>query len=110
MPAAVGEGFHAKGSCEAGQAGRCSHKRRTLVQWECLFSISRGHLILVSIGSHRTYRSHGTYGSHTTAHLSPRRQMAKRKAPAEAPNPAAPPTEYTVVARRYRPQQFADLV
>ncbi|HTK73616.1 MAG TPA: DNA polymerase III subunit gamma/tau, partial [Gemmataceae bacterium] len=39
--------------------------------------------------------------------------MAKRKAPAAA-NPVAPksatPAEYTVVARRYRPQQFADLV
>src|SRR5205823_3255929 len=35
--------------------------------------------------------------------------MAKRKAPA-ADGPPAPPAEYTVVARRYRPQQFADLV
>ncbi len=35
--------------------------------------------------------------------------MAKRKAPG-ADGPAAPPAEYTVVARRYRPQQFADLV
>jgi DNA polymerase-3 subunit gamma/tau len=35
--------------------------------------------------------------------------MAKRKATA-ADGPPAPPTEYTVVARRYRPQQFADLV
>jgi DNA polymerase-3 subunit gamma/tau len=35
--------------------------------------------------------------------------MAKRKAPATA-GPPAPPAEYTVVARRYRPQQFADLV
>jgi DNA polymerase-3 subunit gamma/tau len=35
--------------------------------------------------------------------------MAKRKAePAVEPGP--PPAEYTVVARRYRPQQFADLV
>src|ERR1019366_8455486 len=39
--------------------------------------------------------------------------MAKRK-PAE-PEPAAEPTaaasaEYTVLARRYRPQQFADLI
>jgi DNA polymerase-3 subunit gamma/tau len=33
--------------------------------------------------------------------------MAKRKA---ADSPTAPPAEYTVVARRYRPQQFADLV
>src|SRR6187397_182750 len=39
--------------------------------------------------------------------------MAKRKAPAAATPVAeksAPPAEYTVVARRYRPQQFADLV
>jgi DNA polymerase-3 subunit gamma/tau len=39
--------------------------------------------------------------------------MAKRKAPAAttpAAQPSAPPSEYTVVARRYRPQQFADLV
>jgi DNA polymerase III subunit gamma/tau len=35
--------------------------------------------------------------------------MAKRKAAADAP--AAPPSaEYTVLARRYRPQQFADLI
>jgi len=31
------EGTHAKGSCEPGQAGRCSHKQRTLVQWNLLF-------------------------------------------------------------------------
>src|SRR2546429_6570048 len=37
--------------------------------------------------------------------------MAKRKAPApDGPPSDAPPAEYTVVARRYRPQQFADLV
>src|SRR5438552_8950625 len=36
--------------------------------------------------------------------------MAKRKAPATESTPPAPPAEYTVVARRYRPQQFADLV
>jgi DNA polymerase-3 subunit gamma/tau len=43
--------------------------------------------------------------------------MAKTKAPdrpqprAEKPAPVdAPPPEYTVVARRYRPQQFADLI
>ena len=36
--------------------------------------------------------------------------MAKAKpTPAPAPTPA-PPAEYTVVARRYRPQQFADLI
>src|SRR5581483_10065474 len=31
------KGTHAKGSCEPGQAGRCSHKQRTLVQWISLF-------------------------------------------------------------------------
>jgi DNA polymerase-3 subunit gamma/tau len=37
--------------------------------------------------------------------------MAKtRSTPAPAPDPAAPPAEYTVVARRYRPQQFAELI
>ena len=36
--------------------------------------------------------------------------MAKRKAPAADPTPPVAPAEYTVVARRYRPQQFADLV
>jgi DNA polymerase-3 subunit gamma/tau len=37
--------------------------------------------------------------------------MAKRKATTpDAPPADTPPTEYTVVARRYRPQQFADLV
>src|SRR5436853_7770878 len=36
--------------------------------------------------------------------------MAKRKAPSADGPAAAPPAEYTVVARRYRPQQFADLV
>ncbi|MBX9581610.1 MAG: DNA polymerase III subunit gamma/tau [Gemmataceae bacterium] len=39
--------------------------------------------------------------------------MAKAKPappPPPAPDPAPPPAEYTVVARRYRPQQFADLI
>src|SRR3954447_26612598 len=36
--------------------------------------------------------------------------MAKRKATDPAPAPPAAPAEYTVVARRYRPQQFADLI
>jgi DNA polymerase-3 subunit gamma/tau len=37
--------------------------------------------------------------------------MAKKKATTDAAAPAdSPPVEYTVVARRYRPQQFADLV
>src|SRR4029077_8149361 len=34
--------------------------------------------------------------------------MAKKKSPAAEPAPVA--TEYTVVARRYRPQQFSDLI
>jgi DNA polymerase-3 subunit gamma/tau len=34
--------------------------------------------------------------------------MAKKTAAAASPN--APPAEYTVVARRYRPQQFAELI
>src|SRR5436190_15449304 len=37
--------------------------------------------------------------------------MSKRKPPANADESAAPRAEeYTVLARRYRPQQFADLV
>ena len=39
--------------------------------------------------------------------------MAKSKSAAEPPPmtpPASPPAGYTVVARRYRPQQFADLI
>jgi DNA polymerase III subunit gamma/tau len=39
--------------------------------------------------------------------------MAKRKAAAtvaDAPDSSLPQAEYTVVARRYRPQQFADLI
>ena len=37
--------------------------------------------------------------------------MAKTKTtPADAPAPAEPEAAYTVVARRYRPQQFADLI
>src|SRR6059058_3831384 len=37
--------------------------------------------------------------------------MAKTKSPPPAPDqPPGPPAEYTVVARRYRPQQFADLI
>src|SRR5438309_1496708 len=35
--------------------------------------------------------------------------MAKSK-PTPAPQPTAKPVEYTAVARRYRPQQFADLI
>src|SRR5438874_11032141 len=45
----------------------------------------------------------------------PQPTMAKRKSAEPAPEmpatqPNAPAAEYTVVARRYRPQQFADLV
>src|SRR5262245_16956633 len=36
--------------------------------------------------------------------------MAKHKPPAAAAEPEAPPASYTVLARRYRPQTFADLV
>jgi DNA polymerase-3 subunit gamma/tau len=36
--------------------------------------------------------------------------MAKKKAAAETPLPLTGTTDYTVLARRYRPQQFGDLV
>src|SRR5205085_5125007 len=36
--------------------------------------------------------------------------MAKKKSAEAAPETPAVPAEYTVLARRYRPQQFADLV
>src|SRR5436305_10093994 len=36
--------------------------------------------------------------------------MAKRKVNPPEENPTPPPEGYTVLARRYRPQQFADLV
>src|SRR5205823_14501028 len=36
--------------------------------------------------------------------------MAKRKKTDEAESPAHTGAEYTVLARRYRPQQFSDLV
>src|SRR5215211_2730341 len=36
--------------------------------------------------------------------------MAKKQSPPAATAPPDPGREYTVVARRYRPQQFADLV
>src|SRR5213079_3628888 len=36
--------------------------------------------------------------------------MAKRKKTDEGESPAPTGAEYTVLARRYRPQQFADLV
>src|SRR5438132_11564658 len=36
--------------------------------------------------------------------------MAKSKPTAASPPPPPPPAEYTVVARRYRPQQFAALI
>src|SRR5438270_13070183 len=36
--------------------------------------------------------------------------MAKSKPAAATPSPPPPPAEYTVVARRYRPQQFAELI
>src|SRR5439155_21957985 len=74
------EGTHAKGSCEPGQAGRCSHKQRPLVQW---ISLSRkpaaGTFILKS----------EIRNSNMTASVG---------------------ENYTVLARRYRPQQLADLV
>src|SRR5437660_11294134 len=78
------EGTHAKGSCEPGQAGRCSHKQCSLVQW---ISLSRkptaGSIFLT---------------------------MAKRPATSTAEPPPTPAQGYTVLARRYRPQQFRDLV
>src|SRR5919199_1111250 len=36
--------------------------------------------------------------------------MAKRKPESAPPPPSAEPAAYTVLARRYRPRQFADLV
>src|SRR6516162_602888 len=36
--------------------------------------------------------------------------MAKRQSSIDQPASPSPPAEYTVLARRYRPQQFADLV
>src|SRR5260370_12471875 len=83
MPVARGwKGTHAKGSCEPGQAGRCSHKQRTLVQWISLFHFPTAGAFFLFAASRNT--------------------MAKRTAP--------PAPEYTVLARRYRPQQFADVV
>src|SRR6185312_1976589 len=42
-------------------------------------------------------------------HLEYDARMAKSKSPA-ASSPPPPPAEYTVVARRYRPQQFEELI
>src|SRR6516225_10636472 len=73
------EGTHAKGSCEPGQAGRCSHKQRTLVRW---ISLSRKPAA-------------GAF------FLGRQNSMGETRSSAEG---------YTVLARRYRPQQFRDLV
>lgn len=67
----IWEGTHAKGSCEPGQAGRCSHKQRSLVQW-------------ISLSPKTTAGAFFGLTVNTEA--------------------------YTVLARRYRPQQFRDLV
>src|SRR5438105_14573163 len=87
MPAIRGrKGTHAKGSCEPGQAGRCSHKQRTLVQWISLF--------LLPVAG---------------AFLRPA-AMAKRKTSISSQSAAGRADGYTVLARRYRPQQFADVI
>src|SRR5215212_6724253 len=57
--------------------------------------------------SHRIRR--GPAGKMTAFPDSGPRPMAKSK-PAPAPPPPPAAAEYTVVARRYRPQQFADLI
>src|SRR5262245_11831687 len=85
------KGTHAKGSCEPGQAGRCSHKQRTLVQWTSLLRRPAA----------------GAFFRVSFVRTTP---MAKRK-PSASPDAEAPASaEYTVLARRYRPQQFADVV
>ncbi|HEY3788699.1 MAG TPA: DNA polymerase III subunit gamma/tau, partial [Urbifossiella sp.] len=43
-------------------------------------------------------------------HFAYHARMAKSKPAAASPSPPPPPAEYTVVARRYRPQQFAELI
>src|SRR5215831_2018579 len=98
------EGTHAKGSCEPGQAGRCSHKQRTLVQWTILFRLpGAGRSVLAPGLQPRGFPPHFGSGPGT-------KDMAKQKSPPPTAPAAADPAGYTVLARRYRPRQFADLV
>src|SRR5438309_4951968 len=115
------EGTHAKGSCEPGQAGRCSHKQRPLVQWISLsqqpavgtfFSCPRAPLRIRLRQTNSRACNRKCYA-----------RMAKRKpspGASESPSRSAAgknlssrqesDSTYTVLARRYRPQQFAELV
>src|SRR5438270_7708170 len=90
MPAVRGrEGTHAKGSCEPGQAGRCSHKQRPLVQW---ISLSQSPFRGRDYNSPWA-KSHGLFSWSA---------MAKKKTTSaiKPPAPAAPAgVEYTVLAR-----------
>src|SRR5262249_25427110 len=91
------EGTHAKGSCEPGQAGRCSHKQRPLEQW---ISLSRKPAAGTFL--HRTI-----FDGRVSVQGGP---TIKNPKPTRMPPPDSHGENYTVLARRCRPQQFADLV
>src|ERR1700730_4723649 len=132
------EGTHAKGSCEPGQGGRCSHKQRPLVQWISLSGPpAAGSIFFVGAARQaeptqgkRNRRQAGTeagslFGGRPPGHRMHRKywlrsspliflvpwSMAKKSVSApELASPSVAKQAYTVLARRYRPQQFADLV
>src|SRR5262249_43317801 len=91
------EGTHAKGSCEPGQAGRCSHKQRPLVQW---ISLSRKPAAGTFL--HRTI-----FDGRVSVQGGP---TIKNPKPTRMPPPYPQGENFPLLARPCRPQQFAALV
>src|SRR5438034_10469440 len=96
-------GTHAKGNCEPGQAGSCSHKQGLL----CSGSASFSHLPRAPFPAdlNKTLLIRFLFDTFPRLGQYIVFMSAKRKATSED-QPAS--ADYTVLARRYRPQQFAE--
>src|SRR5216110_1500173 len=92
------EGTQAKGTCEPGQAGRCSPKQRTLVPGSTSLGSLPRALFFPVVGSQWSVVSGER--RRTTDRRLRITDMAKQQASPPAAEPAAP-EGYTVLARRY---------